>query len=279
MIECSAEPSVLAGRDGSPDYLFHTNLAGAYHCLEACRQRGAALVFLSTSRIYPVHRLEAHSWSEADTRFVWHDGDDGITARGVSEAVALDGPRSLYGATKLAAEHLIEEYRDAFALRAVVNRCGVIAGPWQFGKVDQGVAALWVMAHHFRQPLHYIGYGGGGKQVRDLLHIDDLCRLIVEQVRETDRWDGWVGNVAGGLENSASLCELTAFCREITGHEIAVGRVPDNRPSDLRVFIGDCTRLFARTHWRPRLGVREILGAIHSWVRENEGGLKALQQG
>lgn len=277
MIECSAEPSVMAGRDGSPDYLFHTNLAGAYHCLEACRRHGAAMIFLSTSRVYPVHRLEAHPWGEEDTRFVWRDGDDGITSRGVSECVRLDGARSLYGATKLAAEHLIEEYRDAYGLRAVVNRCGVIAGPWQFGKVDQGVAALWVMAHHFGRPLNYIGYGGAGKQVRDMLHIDDLSRLVVEQVGEIDRWDGWTGNVAGGREHSASLYELSALCREITGRKLEVGRVAGNRPSDLRIFIADCERLFARTAWRPRLGVRDILADIHLWVRGNEKDLQLLQ--
>src|SRR6185503_10007274 len=94
----------------------------------------------------------------------------------------LRGARSLYGFTKLAAEQLIEEYRAAYALKAAVNRCSVIAGPWQFGKVDQGVAALWVLAHHFGRPLSYIGYGGAGKQVRDLLHVADLCDLVDRQL-------------------------------------------------------------------------------------------------
>jgi CDP-paratose 2-epimerase len=234
------------------------------------------MIFLSTSRIYPIRRLEDHPWREEDTRFVWADGDEGISSRGVTESVRLDGARSLYGCTKLAAEQLIEEYRDAFGLRAVVNRCGVVAGPWQFGKVDQGVAALWVMAHHFGRPLSYIGYGGEGKQVRDMLHIDDLAALLVEQVLGIDQWGGWVGNVAGGLEHSASLCELTAMCREITGREIGIGRVPTNRPSDLRIFLADCARLFARSAWRPRKGVPEILTDIHAWVREHENDLQAL---
>lgn len=83
MIECSAEPSVLAGRDGSPDYLFETNLTGAYHCLEQCRKYGAGMIFLSTSRVYPVARLESHLWTESETRFEWKDeGVDGITSRG-----------------------------------------------------------------------------------------------------------------------------------------------------------------------------------------------------
>ncbi|MDF1713458.1 MAG: NAD-dependent epimerase/dehydratase family protein, partial [Akkermansiaceae bacterium] len=170
MIECSAEPSVLAGQDGSPDYLFQTNLVGAYHCLEACRRHGAGIIFLSTSRVYPIAGLEAHPWREEETRFAWEDtGTIGISSRGVTEKFSLDGARSLYGFTKLAAEQLIEEYRETYGLKAVVNRCGVIAGPWQFGKVDQGVVSLWVMAHHFKRKLSYIGYGGHGKQVRDML--------------------------------------------------------------------------------------------------------------
>ena len=277
LIEASAEPSVLAGQDGAPDYLFETNLAGAYHCLEKARVWNSRFLFLSTSRVYPVARLEAHPFCEEATRFSWKDdGPPGISSRGVRESVAMTGARSLYGATKLAAELLIEEYRAAFGLKAVVNRCGVIAGPWQFGKVDQGVVALWVLAHQFGRSLSYIGYGGGGKQTRDLLHVDDLCDLLLEQIRGFDSWDGWVGNVAGGLENSVSLCELTALCEEITGRKIQIGRVAATRLSDLRVFIGDCSRLFARTAWRPKRGVRRIVGDIAAWAAAQGAALAKL---
>ena len=277
LIECSAEPSVLAGQDGSPDYLFQTNLVGAYQCLEKARAWKSRFIFLSTSRVYPIAALEAHPWREEPTRFAWEDhGTAGITSRGVAEAVDLSGARSLYGYTKLSVEQLIEEYRATYGLKSVVNRCGVIAGPWQFGKVDQGVASLWVLAHHFGRSLSYIGYGGKGKQVRDFLHVDDLCDLIVEQVRHFETWDGWLGNVAGGLPNTASLCELTALCREITGKTISITSVPENRPSDLRLFIGDCAKLFARTTWRPSRDIRRIVQDIHSWVKENEEALAKL---
>jgi CDP-paratose 2-epimerase len=270
LIECSAEPSVLAGREGSPDYLFQTNVAGAYQCLEKARQWESRLLFLSTSRVYPIERLESHPWREEQTRFAWENaGAPGVSSHGVGESVDLGGARSLYGFTKLAAEQLIEEYRAAYGLKAVVNRCGVIAGPWQFGKVDQGVASLWVLAHHFHRPLNYIGYGGTGKQVRDILHVDDLCELITEQLRDFNRWEGWVGNVSGGMDNSASLCELTALCREITGQSIPIGSVPANRPNDLRIFVADCTRLFQRTPWRPRRDVREVIRDLYAWVEKN----------
>ena len=142
----------------------------------------------------------------------------------------MNGARSLYGFTKYAAELLVEEYRAAWDLKAVVDRCGVLAGPWQFGKLDQGVASLWALAHHFGRPLSYIGYGGQGKQVRDFLHIDDFCELVTVQLKDFDRWDGWVGNVAGGPENSASLCELTALCQEVSGRRVPVQSVLQDRP-------------------------------------------------
>jgi CDP-paratose 2-epimerase len=277
LIECSAEPSVLAGHDGSPDYLFQSNLVGAYQCLEKARAWKSGFIFLSTSRVYPIAKLEAHPWREETTRFVWQDeGTPGLSSRGVSEAVEMTGARSLYGFTKLAAEQLIEEYRATYGLRAVVNRCGVISGPWQFGKVDQGVAALWVMAHHFGRPLAYVGYGGQGKQVRDFLHVDDLCDLLLEQIKHFDAWEGWLGNVCGGLQNSASLRELTAMCSQIVGRSLTFGSNPANRPSDLRLFIGDCARLFARTSWRPRRPVWQILQDLHLWITQNESALAAL---
>src|SRR5262245_51792085 len=277
LIECSAEPSVLAGQNGSPDYLISTNLMGLYHCLEVCRRNGSRLIFLSTSRVYPVARLEAHGFREQETRFVWADeGTAGISARGVCETLDLSGARSLYGFTKLAGEQLIEEYRVSFRLEAVINRCGVIAGPWQFGKVDQGVIALWVMAHLFGRPLSYIGYGGVGKQVRDVLHVDDLCRLIEAQVRDFRSWEGWLGNVAGGLDNSVSLCELTALCRRITGRSVPVGAHAAARPFDLRLFIGDCQRLFSRTSGRPQRDVAHIVEDTTRWVRDNRVTLHRL---
>jgi len=277
LIECSAEPSVLAGIDGSPDYLFNTNLVGLYRCLEKCREDGAGMIFLSTSRVYPVLPLEAQPFIESATRFEWQDeGTHGISSRGVSEELRLDGARSLYGFTKLAGEQLIEEYRAAFGFRAVVNRCGVIAGPWQFGKVDQGVVALWVMAHITGKPLSYMGYGGYGKQVRDILHIADLCMLVEDQVRGFDRWEGWLGNVSGGREHSVSLLELTGICQEVTGCSVPVSTDGNSRPFDLRLYIGDCSRLFARTDWRPKHDPRLVVSDTARWVSDHIDLVKRL---
>jgi CDP-paratose 2-epimerase len=268
---------VLAGYGGSPDYLMETNLMGTYRCLEQARQWRSKTIFLSTSRVYPISVLEQHPWSEQPARFAWNDVPGAaISSRGVSEACAMNAARSLYGWTKFASEGLIEEYRSGFGLRAVTNRCSVIAGPWQMGKVDQGVVALWVFRHYFGKPLKYIGYGGAGKQVRDLLHVADLCDLVSEQLSNFEKWEGWLGNVGGGLEISASLRELTALCQKVVGREVPIAGETENRQADLRIFLADSSRLFARTHWRPRRGVEKIVTDVFDWVRANEKELQAL---
>jgi CDP-paratose 2-epimerase len=278
LVECSAEPSVLAGIEGDLEYMFHTNLVGAFNCLELARRHGADVIFLSTSRVYPVAALEAAAYEETETRFEWLDRQStpGISSAGVSEAFPLEGARTLYGATKLAAEHLVAEYVESFDVRAVVNRCGVVAGPWQMGKVDQGVFAYWMMSHHFGRELEYIGYGGEGKQVRDLLHVDDLIELIDRQLSDPGHWTGEVVNVGGGRDRSLSLRETTDLCRELTGREVPVRKSERTRPGDVRIYMSDCARLDAHTDWRPRHGPREIMSDLLHWIEDNEGALASL---
>jgi len=124
IVECSAEPSVLAGRDGQVRYVIDTNLIGCVNCLELARTTGAAFVFLSTSRVYPTATLARLRYETRDTRFALLDDQpvSGASARGIAETFPLDGVRTLYGATKLASELLIAEYVDMFNVRAVVNR-------------------------------------------------------------------------------------------------------------------------------------------------------------
>jgi CDP-paratose 2-epimerase len=273
MVECSAEPSVLAGF-ADTSYAVQTNLVGAFNCLELARAQGAFLVFLSTSRVYPVAPQLELRLEEADTRFELADEQPlpGAGRAGIAEDFPIAGARTLYGATKLAAELLIEEYADAFDLGAVINRCGVIAGPWQMGKVDQGVFSWWLLSHLFGRPLSYIGYAGSGKQVRDLLHVDDLVDLVELQLSEPERWRGVTANVGGGRECSLSLLETTALCRELTGNEVEIGVVAENRPGDVPVYLSDCSHLHSLTSWRPRRGPGEVLADLLAWSsrRENE---------
>jgi CDP-paratose 2-epimerase len=275
LVECSAEPSVLAGIGESPDYAVRTNLVGAYHCLEIARRDNASVIFLSTSRVYPVAGLLGLALEEAPTRFELSDRQplSGASAAGISEAFPLTGARTLYGTTKLAAELLIEEYRETYGVPAVINRCGVVAGPWQMGKVDQGVFTFWMLAHYFDRPLQYLGFNGSGKQVRDLLHVEDLVDLIAHQIADREHWNGVVVNVGGGRECSLSLRETTALCAEITGRAITVTNPGDERPGDVPVYISDCRVLFSLTDWRPQRGPREILADIYAWVAEHEDAL------
>ena len=275
MVECSAEPSVLAGYDGAPQYVVDTNLTGAVHCFEAARRHGAGIVFLSSSRVYPTAAIEALAYREAPTRYVLepHQSVPGVSARGIAETFPLEGTRSLYGATKLAAELLLHEYRAMYGLRAVVNRCGLIAGPWQMGKVDQGVVVLWVARHVYGGTLDYIGYGGTGKQVRDMLHVDDLVQLVLYQIDHIEDLSGATFNVGGGAEVSASLQELTALCREVTGRTVAIGSVPETRPADIRLYLTDHAKVSAATGWRPEKDVRTIVTDIHAWIEAHRTAL------
>jgi CDP-paratose 2-epimerase len=276
MVECSAEPSVLAGF-ADVSYAVQTNLLGAFNCLERARAEDAFVVFLSTSRVYPVAPQLKLVLDEAPTRFELAASQPlpGAGPAGIGEDFPIEGARTIYGATKLSAELLIEEFADAFGLRAVRNRCGVIAGPWQMGKVDQGVFSWWLLSHLFGLPLTYIGYGGSGKQVRDLLHVEDLVDLVDEQLGDPERWAGVVANVGGGRECSLSLLEATALCRELTGNEVPIAAEAENRPGDVPVYLSDCARLHSLTSWRPRRGPREVLADALAWSRGHEAELRS----
>jgi CDP-paratose 2-epimerase len=277
VVECSAEPSALAGIDGDTRYVFDTNLVGAFNCLELARRDGAQMVFLSTSRVYPYASLDSAGFEEAETRFELLPAQDlpGISPEGVSERFPLDGPRTLYGATKLAAELVVTEYRKLFGLRAVIDRCGVIAGPWQMGRVDQGVFTYWLIGHYFRRELRYIGYGGAGKQVRDLLHVEDLVELVEDQLVRAEHWDGATVNVGGGPAFSLSLRETTDLCAELTGTRLDVRGSSDTRPGDVRIYLSDCARLGSLAGWRPRRSPRDVLADTLAWVTENERAVRA----
>jgi CDP-paratose 2-epimerase len=281
ILECSAEPSVLAGFGEAPDYVINTNLVGTINCLELARRAGADLVFLSTSRIYPVGNLNSVATEEGETRFTLSARQElpGVSERGIAEDFPLGGARSLYGATKLCSELLIQEYGAMYGLRFIINRCGVITGPWQMGKVDQGVFALWMGMHYFDRSLAYIGWGGRGKQVRDLLHIDDLAELLDRQLARIETLHGQTFNVGGGFASSLSLRETTHLCQEISGRTIPIREVDENRPADLKIYVTDNARVTAATGWSPRRTPRETMAAIHDWIKAEEPRVRHIWTG
>lgn len=278
LLECSAEPSVLAGINSSPDYLMNTNLVGTLNCLEVARQHNADSLFLSTSRVYPISYINDLKFKEAPTRFDILDNQTtpGASAKGIAESFPLDKPRSLYGTTKLASEMVVAEYVDTYGMKAIVNRCGVITGPWQMGKIDQGVFVLWVAKHYFKQPLSYIGYGGEGKQVRDFIHIDDLYQAIKLQLDNLDDYNAGVYNVGGGLANSVSLQELTTLCQKATGNKVDIASVKEDRPADLRFFITDSTKFLEKSNLQWQKNAERTVQDIYEWIRDNEADLKPI---
>lgn len=278
LLECSAEPSVLAGYESGPAYVLDTNLTGTLHCLEAARRHGSGIIFLSTSRVYPMETIARLNYVETKTRLELapEQSIPGASTAGISEDFPLHGTRSLYGATKLASELIINEYVAMYGMPGVINRCGVLTGPWQMGKADQGVVVLWAARHLYNGRLKYIGYGGHGKQVRDMLHIADLVDLVAHQVEHLDALSGQTFNVGGGRAVSASLLELTALCQEITGYSIPIEQEPETRSADIPLYLTDNRRVTEATGWTPSRSVRTILEDICTWIENNRDTLAPM---
>lgn len=274
LLECSAEPSVHAGYGESPAYLVNTNLTGAVNCLEFARERRCGMIFLSSSRVYPIAALRSLPLHQNGDRLALNAAGEGWSEAGVSTEFPLRGNRSLYGATKLAAELLLEEYCAMYSLPAVVNRCGVIAGPRQMGRVDQGFFSLWAARHLWNGSLSYTGFGGEGLQVRDVLHAEDLLDLVTLQLENLNAYGWKVWNVGGGIANSVSLRELTALCRKLTGNEIPLAAVPETAPADIPWYVTDNAAVTRDTGWEPRRSVRDLALDVLAWLRSDAPNLQ-----
>jgi CDP-paratose 2-epimerase len=278
LIEAAAEPSVLSGINSSPDYVINTNLGGTINCLSFAAEQKAKFIFLSTSRVYPIESLCNIRYSEGKTRFEI-DAEQtlrGISQKGIAEDFNIDGARSFYGSSKYASELFIQEYAEFYGLKTIINRCGVLTGPWQMGKIDQGVVVLWLAKHFWKKELGYIGFGGQGLQVRDMLHVEDLYRLVKTQLSQFELFDNQVFNVGGGLDVSVSLQELTSLCQEITGNKITMHSVPENRSADIPLYITDNSKIQSVTPWMPQMDSKKILIDIFDWIKENESSVKKL---
>lgn len=274
LFECSAEPSVLAGYGGSPEYSINTNLVGTINCLELARSNNSDMIFFSTSRVYSYDALNSIKVAETEMRHRWSKAQErdiqGWSENGIDVGFTLNGPKSMYGATKLCSEIILQEYISMYGIKGIINRCGVIGGQWQFGKIDQGVFTLWMLAHYFKKELKYIGFGGKGKQVRDLLHVDDLVDLVDLQLASIDKANGKVYNVGGGVFANLSLCETTDLCREITGNEIKMGSEAANRSADVIIYISDNSRVSKDFFWKPTRTTKKVLEDIYYWIKKNE---------
>jgi CDP-paratose 2-epimerase len=264
VIDAAANPSVAAGVDGrmSSRQVIEHNLLGTVNILEFCKKHHAGLVLLSTNRVYSVAALETIPLAEQDEAFAPAEGDwpPGASPAGIRESFSTVAPVSLYGATKLASETLALEYHDAFDFPVIVDRCGVIAGPGQFGTPEQGIFSFWIGSWASRRPLRYLGFGGSGHQVRDALHPDDLAALIETQVRAGASASG-IWNVGGGRHNSMSLAQLSRWCADRFGpHEVAGDT--KGRKWDVRWLVMNGESVSAAYGWRPVIPLGRILDQI-----------------
>jgi CDP-paratose 2-epimerase len=277
LVECSAEPSVLAGYGAGSKYVVDTNLGGTVHCLDLVARDKADLVFLSTSRVYPIAAINGICQpSEDGFRIDPNVSLSGASQAGIAEDFPLDGVRSLYGATKLASELLITEYADMHGIRAVIDRCGVIAGPWQMGKTDQGFVLLWLARHHWDLPLQYTGFGGTGSQVRDVLHVDDLCDLVTHQLEHMDEVKGRTFNAGGGRANSTTLRGFTELAEKTTGHSIPISASSEDRQGDLKLYITNNARIQQATGWAPKRDLNTVFSDSYTWLKEHEELLRPI---
>ncbi len=277
VIDCAANPSVLAGMDNetSSRQVMEHNLVGTINLLEYCKQKGSGIILLSTSRVYSAEQLAKLPIIQEDDRYSIKDSfrSNGISSKGISEDFPTTTPLSLYGASKLASETIILEYANCFGFPAWINRCGVLAGAGQFGKADQGIFSYWLHSFREKNPLKYIGFGGKGLQVRDALHPKDLSPLLIKQMEEPDRDVPKILNLGGGRENSMSLKQLSNWCEDLFGPN-EVTPSSDERPMDAPWIVMDSSLANKAWDWSPKTKVQEILEEIARHAEKNPHWLK-----
>jgi CDP-paratose 2-epimerase len=273
IIDASANPSVLAGVDGttSSRQLIEHNLFTTVNLLEVAKRCRAGFMLLSTSRVYSVKSLSEIPVVVEDSAFAPDLAvplPEGVSARGITENFSTAAPVSLYGASKLASETIALEYGEAFDFPVWVNRCGVLAGAGQFGHAEQGIFSFWINACLRRQPLRYIGFDGAGHQCRDCFHPRDLLALLEKQFAIDESSKPRIVNLGGGPENAMSLAQLTRWSETRFGSH-AVASDSTSRPFDVPWLVMD-SRLAEKTwQWRPTIKLEAILEEIARHAEEH----------
>ena len=243
---------------------FEVNARGTLNLLEALRALAdpPPLVFTSTNKVYGA--LEDVRLVKGGARY--QPEDTGLRAGGIDEARAVEF-HSPYGCSKGAADQYVLDYARTFRLPAVVFRMSCIYGPHQFGNEDQGwVAHFLIRALEGRPVTLY----GDGRQVRDVLFVEDLVDGFLLAQEHVGRLTGQAFNIGGGPANAVSLLELVDLIGELRGETCAV-EFADWRHADQRYYVSDTRRFQAATGWRPRVGVREGVGRLYRWLLEARG--------
>jgi CDP-paratose 2-epimerase len=261
VIDCCAEPSVEASRKDL-DRVISTNFLGTLNLLKKCIKDKSNLIFLSTSRVYSIQSLKS-----------FFKNDVLINKINLKKEIDLNfstqSPRSIYGFTKLASEELIKELSYLFNFKYIINRLGVIAGPRQMGKVDQGFVSLWTWKHLNMLPLKYIGFGGNGHQARDILHVNDLNELIYRQIKKINKINNTTFTAGGGISNLISLKELTKICESLTGNKVKFAKEKKTSSYDIPYFCSSNSSVSKVYKWKPKKTILNIIEDTLSWQKKN----------
>jgi CDP-paratose 2-epimerase len=240
---------------------FEANALGTFNALEAARLVGDDPIFLyaSTNKVYG--GMEDVVIVPQDTRYWYADYPQGI-----SEERPLDF-HSPYGCSKGAGDQYTRDYARIYGLRSVVMRQSCIYGYRQFGIEDQGWVAWFIIAAlKGRQ----ISIYGDGKQVRDVLFIDDLLDAYDAAVGTIDVAAGQAYNVGGGPENTMSIwAEFGPILAELMGRPVPV-TFAEWRPGDQRVYVSDIRKAGRELNWKPQVSVREGITRLFEWIRDNQ---------
>jgi len=268
IIDCCAEASVEVSKKDL-DRVMNTNLIGTYNILKKVKNDNSKLIFISSSRVNSISEINKI------TRFK-NNKKKFYCKKKIDEKFETLRPKSIYGFTKHASEMMIEEFSYAFNIKYLINRCGVISGPMQFGKQDQGFVSLWIWHHMLKKKLRYIGYGGYGNQVRDVLHISDLLELIKIQIKQFDKIYNDTFCVGGSNQSFTSLKNLTKICEKITTNKIFFKKVTKTSIYDIPFFITDNSKVIRYYKWRPKRNIMDIVRDTYEWLQINQKKLKKL---
>lgn len=246
-----------------PAFDFDVNAFGTMNVLEAARRatHAPSLIFTSTNKVYGGLddlrvRSEGRRYMPTGPR---------VRSHGIDESRSLDF-HSPYGCSKGAAEQYVLDYSRSFGLRTAVFRMSCIYGPHQHGNEDQG----WV-AHMLRAALagEPITIYGDGKQVRDVLFVDDLVNALSRARRDIDRLSGRAFNIGGGPANTVSLLELIEQLEQLLARRVELN-FASWRVGDQRYYVSDTSRFQTATGWLPRTKVAEGVEALYEWLTSSE---------
>jgi CDP-paratose 2-epimerase len=241
---------------------FEVNARGTLNLLEAIRaqQVPPGLVFTSTNKVYG--GLGDVGLRRRNLRY--EPTDPCLRQTGISESRPLDF-HSPYGCSKGAADQYVVDYARTFGLPAIVFRMSCIYGPHQFGTEDQGWVAHFLIRAMEGRPITLYG---DGRQVRDVLYVDDLVDALLLAQEQMSTHSAQAFNIGGGPANTVSLLELLDFIRELLGHKPGV-ELDGWRTGDQRYYVSDTGKFHRATGWKPQVPVQDGLERLGRWLADS----------